>query len=281
MVAVTNDVVPWYGEVQSYEAGMYAVRVGGTEMVVAIDEKFVKLHPALKEQRANAIKGLKAGSIDPALVRGFDDFLGSKAHNRLCDAIVGGASQGTILTVCNGNALMTLMWPSMAPVVVVDNDESRIACLRTLIEMAGTAKGMLDWQCEVYKRYGSKLLDLWVNRHRPIHQNFLALKQCAGRVTLVLQDLSAEDAVLNIAKTCSQPQCLENMCMIYASNIENYLQPGNVISKPAPGALRRFKANILSLMQAHTRVISGATPTMREPLSREAFDKVLVVPEDK
>ena len=268
MVEVTNDKIPWYGEVKEYIGGVYTVKVGGSDMTVSVNKDFIKLHPAMEEAQKlrklrleQKFKLLKKGSGELKLIAGFADILGMAANNALADTIAGNPGGGAILTVANANALLTLMWPSMSHVIVVDIEPTRINNLMELLKLAEESETLMDWYCKIFERYGSPVLDKWINRYRPYYQNFLALKHARSRLHTVTLDLSADGAPQTITSACSC-HCTDIITMMYISNIEFYVKGGLGIGKGSPEALARYQKNILALMLESTILIRSDSVMM-------------------
>jgi hypothetical protein len=268
MVEITDDKTSWYGQVETYFGDAYTVRVGGSDMTVSVNKDFVKLHPALaeaqklrKERFEQKCKLLKKGSADLKLIAGFADILGIAANNALADTIAGNPGGGAILTVANANALLTLMWPSMSHVIVVDIEPTRINNLMELLRWAEESETLIEWYCKIFERYGNQLFEKWINKYRPHYQNFLALKQSRSRLHTVTLDLSSEDATQAISKAC-QCHCADIISMMYISNIEFYARGGLGIGKGGPEVLARFQKNILTLMQESTILIRSDSVMM-------------------
>jgi hypothetical protein len=274
MVEVTDDKIPWYGQVETYIGGVYTVRVGGSNMTVSVSKDFVKLHPAMEEAKKvrnlrleQKFKELKKGSAELKLIAGFHDILGMAANNALADTIAGNPGGGAIVTVANVNALLTLMWPSMSHVIVVDIEPTRINNLIELMKFAEESETLIDWYCKVFERYGNQLLDKWISRYRPHYQNFLALKQARSRLHTVTLDLSAEGAPQFISATC-HCHCPTTISTMYISNIEFYVRGG--LGKGSPEALARYQKNILTLMLENTILIRSNSVIMEVNNGRSA-----------
>jgi len=279
MVQVTNDKIPWYGQTLSYLGGVYTVRVGGTNVTVDIAEANVSLHPLLldaenRRQQQIAIRfgKLTEGSQKLKMIDTFPDIIGTKMNNALADTITGKSESGTILTLCNVNALLTLMWPSPSHVVVVDNDSAKIKDLWTLVELAEQSDTMIDWYCKVFERFGKALLNTWVSKYRPHYKSFLALKQCRGRLHLILQDLADGNAIEAITKVCAC-KCVKALKVMYVSNIEYYLFPGGAFCQDKE-AIVRYKKNILSLMLDDTVLIRSDSVMMKVNDGKAEVEKI-------
>jgi len=279
MVEVKNDQTPWYGQVESYAGGFYEVRIGGTNMTVTVAEPSVQKHPVLvaaekirQDQLARKIGNTPVGQQPLKMIETGADLIGSMVSNHLPDTIINNPGHGTILTLCNVNALLTLMWSSSSHVIVVDNDDAKIKSLEALLGFAESSPTMLDWYCKIHEVYGRKLLDYWLPRHRPRYQDFLSLKQCRSRVHIITQDLCAPDAIEKISLAC-HCECVQKITTMYVSNIEFYVDPTSIFCKDKE-ALARYKKNILSLMLENTVLIRGTSVVMEVHKGKAAVEGV-------